>query len=307
MTPGLIRQALIAVSMLAFAGCSRSTTQTGYPEPAGPNDVVVMSYNLTAFGLADRDNDGQKDDFKPEEEVNAAVGIIMSVRPHILALQEVGDEKAIEDLRQRLSARGLEFNHSDLLIGPHRELNLAILSQNPIDRSLHVTNLTFSIRDHVLPVQRGFQQVDILVGATQKMRIVNVHLKSKRFHVAGHTEMRRNEARLLATHLRRSARETDAPPLVVCGDFSDSLSSAAMREIINDESRLTALSIRDGHGDDWTYHSPEDQTYTRTGYFLADSFWSTRWQVEKSGIIRGRDAAVASAHRPLVAAFSIKD
>jgi hypothetical protein len=80
-----------------------------------------------------------------------------------------------------------------------------------------------------------------------------------------------------------------------------------MREIINDESSLTALSIRDMHGDDWTYHSPEDQSYTRTGYFLTDTVWSTRWLVAKSGIVRGRDAAVASVHRPLVAAFSIKD
>lgn len=291
-----------------LTGCYRAKTPAPFPPPAGDGEIAVMTYNLDGFGYRDRDGQGQPDDFKPEEAITAIVDIIATAAPHIIALQEVGDDRALTILRDRLAAKSLSYPFADVVHGADPENRLALLSRFPVLERHAMTNQTFSIRDDVFPVQRGFQQVDVDLGNGKRLRIIHAHLKSKAFHVAGQTEMRRNEARLLATHARRAARADEAPPMIVLGDFSDLLPSAAMRELTEQDGKpLIPLEITDAHGDDWTCKDTGDATYVRHSFILADAFWQQRWLSEKSGVIRNRSAAKASSHRPLVAAFTLKD
>lgn len=267
-----------------------------------------MSYNLDGFGYRDRDGQGQPDDFKPEEAVRAVVNIIAAARPHVLVLQEIGDEASLQLLQKKLNEAGVAYAHADLVTAADRDTRLALLSQRPIIQRQAITNLAYSIREDEWPVQRGFQRVDVDAGSGKIVRIINVHLKSKTFHPAGQTEMRRNEARLLATHIRRLNRDPDAHPVIVCGDFSDLLPSAALRELTEQpDDALVPLSITDVHRDDWTFYATEEAAYVRHDYFLVDARWSPRWVGEKSGVLRDRQAALASSHRPLIAVFNLRD
>ena len=157
-------------------------------------------------------------------------------------------------------------------------------------------------------MQRGFQQVDIQTPGNATVRVVNVHLKSKVFHAAGQTEMRRNEARLLATHIRRLLREQPDIKLIVCGDFNDNLNSAAMRELTGrGDQELFALPLADRYGDAWTHFFARDHIYSRIDYMLVNSAMQSAWVTNRSGIVRDVRTYAASDHRPLFATFNVQD
>jgi len=307
MTAGRRRWTRIAAlaACVTLCACARDRREPGYPERPGPDMVSVMSYNVGGFGYRDRDGSGQDDNFKPEEEIRALLDVIRTAQPDILAVQEIGDQDAFALFRRRLQEAGLDYPYADYVSGHTRHANLGLLSRHPITARNERTQLSYSIRDKTIPVQRGFQQVDIAVAESVPLRLVHVHLKSKTFHEAGQTEMRRNEARLLATLVRRMLREHPEQLMLVCGDFSDTESSAALRELLGPgSSGLRDLPVADRFGDQWTFHSRREPGYFRTSYFMVNDALHARWREDYSGIVRDRRAGTASDHRPIVAVFS---
>ena len=168
-----------------------------------------------------------------------------------------------------------------------------------------VTNETYSIGDTVLPVQRGFQCLDIQVSAAYTFRLVNVHLKSKVFSYTGQTEMRRNEARLLNKNVRRFLSEEPNLNLLVVGDFNDQRSSAALREAMGHE--LADLRPRDQFGDYWTHCWEEDETYARIDYLLVNTNMQREVVEQKTRAVRDPACAGASDHRPLFGVFVARE
>jgi len=294
-------------ALLLLGACQKApTVQPPFP-PRAPDEFSVMSYNLRLFNFTDRDDDGQDDDFKPETEITPLVNMIRDANPDILALQELGDASTLIKLQQRLREAGLEFPHRDHLAAPSPFVNLGVLSRFPILNSEPITNLSYSIRDRAFVVQRGFQQVTIQVNDHFHFQLINVHLKSKMFHESGQTEMRRNEARLLASHIRKLGKENPDLRLVVTGDFNDIYNSAPMRELLDqDQVDLTDLQLTDRYGDRWTHYFRRDQTYSRIDYILVNRSMNQRWVENKSGIVRDKQTYDASDHRPIMATFTAK-
>lgn len=267
-----------------------------------------MSYNLRLFSYTDRDRDGQDDDFKPESEIAPLVDLICEISPDVLAVQELGLEDSLILLQQRLRECGMEYPYRDYLPNPTAFANLGVLSRFPITASDPQTNFSYSIKGRQFDVQRGFQQVDIQVGSDFSFRLINAHLKSKLFHESGQTEMRRNEARLLAAHVRRIQKSQPGLPLIVCGDFNDSYRSAAMRELIDErDTDLTDLQLEDLYGDRWTHFYRGEQSYARIDYILVNRTMQSLWVQDKSRVIRDRRTYQASDHRPIIAVFKAKD
>ena len=295
------------LALIAAFSCRRAEPPPRFfPAPAS-GEFTVMSYNVRMFRYSDRDNDGQEDDFKPESEVIPLLGLIHDAAPDIVVMQELGDLAALETLRQRLKELGSDYPHYDHLIGSSDFANLGILSKFPIIARDPLTNLVYSIQSNTLPVLRGFQQVDIDVRG-HPIRVINAHLKSKLFHELGQTEMRRNEARLLASHLRRLAREQPDQPLVVCGDFNDGYNSSALRELLAQENlRIEDLRLSDRFGDMWTHYFRRDQVHSRIDYIMVNPVMKARWVEAKSGVIRDARTYEASDHRPIVATFKESD
>lgn len=300
------RAALWMALWVMTSSCSRTeTARQHFPPAPGKEACTVMTFNLHRFGFADRDGNGQADNFKPAEELDAVIETIAAARPDVLTVQEIGDADALEMLQRRLVDAGLDYPYRDLVTGATRDRRLGMLSKYPLIHCVALTNYAYRIQETSLPVQRGFQQVDVDTGS-YTMRIIHVHLKSKDFHAAGQTEMRRNEARLLATHVRRMLRDEPGRPVLICGDFSDRENSAALRELTGDAGAAWhVLPVTDEHGDFWTHHDGTDQIYARHDFFVVNEALRARWIPEHSGVIRHRAAARASDHRPLVAAFNL--
>jgi len=296
--------------LFSGASCAVDETPSSVPLSGRPaaNEFSIMSYNLKLFSYKDRDRDGQEDDFKPETEIAPLVALICEYMPDVLAVQELGLEDSLTLLQQRLKDCGIHYEYRDILLNPGAFANLGILSRFPITHTDPLTNLSYSIKGKVFDVQRGFQQVDIQVNPAFNFRLINVHLKSKLFHESGQTEMRRNEARLLSSHIRRLQKDATNIHLVVCGDFNDSYRSAAMRELIGTaDTNLTDLQLKDAWGDRWTHYYQGEQSYARIDYFLVNRNMERRWNENKSGIIRDLRTYEASDHRPILSVFKAKD
>jgi len=302
------KRSLLFLLLLPLLSCSPGATSIfSHDRPAG-NEFMLMSYNLRLYAYIDRDDDGQPDDFKPESEINPLISIVNQSQPDILVIQEMGGSSALDDLQERLKKAGINYPHIDYLKNRGTFANLAILSKYPISSTHPVTNLSYTVKGKQYPVLRGFQQVVIEVKPQHFLTVINVHLKSKIYHPAGQTEMRRNESRLLATHVRRLLKSDPQNQIIVCGDFNDSVHSSSMREMLEDnQSGLDDLSLRDSLGQIWTHFYRYGETYSRIDYLLTSDSLRKHWVKEKSGIILSPLTQAASDHRPIYATFNLRN
>ena len=58
---------------------------------------TLMTYNLLRFSFEDRDKDGQKDNFKPEEQIAPMMQLLQKKRPDVLAVQKLMKQERIND------------------------------------------------------------------------------------------------------------------------------------------------------------------------------------------------------------------
>lgn len=297
-----------AVILLGSTACSPIIDRTERLLPKEQSSIAVMSYNLDGFAYADRNQDGQADDFKPEAEIEAIVSIIARNNPDILALQEIGSSNAMAMLQTRLAGQGCAFSDADFLMPPDGSPGLGILSKRSITSRDPITNAHYTIQNQSYPASRGFQQVDIAAAGGKTVRIINVHLKSKEFHPAGQTEMRRNEARLLAAHIRSRRSDTNITSIIACGDFGDGPASATLRSLIGEPSKgLIMLNLADPQGDAWTSLDRTQSTWSRQHYFLIDPESAQFVDYKKSGVLGGVEINLASRHRPLYFTFTVRE
>jgi len=91
--------------------------------------IRVASYNIRNYLSMDRIVEGKwRPDYpKPEKEKSVVRETILSVRPDILALQEIGSQMHLEELRRDLSNQGLEYKGSAWLEAHDSERHVAAL------------------------------------------------------------------------------------------------------------------------------------------------------------------------------------
>ncbi len=271
---------------------------------AQAREFSVMSYNLHQFYLTDRDNDGKKDDPKPDRECKAIAHIIAQANPDVLAVQEMGGDPFLNTLQAWLKTEGLDYPYVELLQRGERDNNLAVLSRFPIIGTTHHTNEWYSIGKAKLAVARGFLETEIQVDETYTFHLLNVHLKSKVYNRLGQTEMRRNEARLLNKVVRRIHDKHPKCNLLVVGDMNDNPNSAAIREVTG-KSRKNLFDLRptEQAGDAWTYYQQSTEQHSRFDYQFANAEMMSAALPEKSTVIRHPLTYEASDHRPVLVLF----
>ena len=305
----------LGVALVVF-GCkceNRSATQPATSSatpttPAKPNNAFsVMSYNLNQLGVVDRDQDGQVDNPKPDEEITAALQLITTAKPDVLLLQEVGDQGTFSNFTQKLKLAGLGYDNIHFETGPS-EWNLALLSRLPITSSVSHTNDMYQMKSDRVPVTHGFVDVELGITPSYRLRVLGAHLKARDYHPLGQTEMRRNEARLLNKRIRQILEQEPHANLLVLGTFSDSLGSAAMKEVTGKtETHVTAISLADSGGDRWTAVDSSNDTYTREDYMLVSTGLQPEVLIDHSYIVDDIRTHEASDHRPIVAVFQMAD
>lgn len=244
---------------------------------------------------------------------------ITALKPDVLALEEMGDTHALQELRASLQADGQTFPFWELVPGFDTNIHVAVLSKLPMVARRSHTNDFFLLDGRRFQVKRGFAEVDIQAATNFTFTLIAAHLKSRLTTAdADEAEERLGEARVLRGLVdARLAREPDAK-LIVLGDFNDVKDSATLRELLGRGKRkLFDPRPAERNGDTtrgeppyyeprnvaWTYFYGKDDTYSRIDYVLMSPALKRNWLANESYIPFVPNWGLGSDHRPVVAGF----
>lgn len=280
---------------------------------------TICTYNLENY--IDHFNPGRP--IKSVEARAKAQQIIASVKPDILAVQEIGLESALADLLEGLRRNGLDYRYWVRAGGWDTNIFIAVLSRYPIvSKTLH-TNETYLLHNRRFQLSRGFIEVTIAVTEDYKFTLFNAHLKSRREVAwADQAAMRLEEAKLLRQKIVQLLEQDPQANIAVVGDFNDTKDSKPVQTIVG-QGRFRLIDTRpaERNGDrgyrahqsesprtiTWThYYAPAD-IYQRIDYILVSPGMAKEWLPEQSFVVTSPDWGVASDHRPVVAAFCAQD
>jgi endonuclease/exonuclease/phosphatase family metal-dependent hydrolase len=245
---------------------------------------------------------------KPEKEKAAAVKLIVDAKPDILGVCEMGPEADLLDLQARLKAAGLDLPHHLCHQGEDEERHLAILSKFPLTGNQSVKTLTFDLGGKQLPMQRGILDVTIQPAADYAVRLVGVHLKSRRETEEGDQAlMRRSEAQLLRTHLDKILTANPDENVLLFGDFNDTKNEPPIKLVqgnFGEPTFLRDIWLEDDDEERWTYYWDFADKYERIDFIFASRAFFPEVALKESFLVSDRTWNDASDHRPLVLLFS---
>jgi len=301
----------------APAPAPAKTTPVATPAPAVPEPAIseeealdgthvrLVTYNVENWLTMDRYVKGKQVQGapKPESERHAVTEAILSAKPDILGVSEIGDEKDVKDLQKHLADAGLTLPHFHLNRGADATRSLVILSRFPIGKTVAHENLSYQLGAKKYGMQRGILDatIDTPAGA---FRFLGVHLKSKREVEEGdQEEMRRQEAHLFRREIDSILESDPQARLVVYGDFNDTRQSPTVKTVHgpgNGPRSLNMIALKDSRGQYWTHYWDFQDVYTRIDYVLVSQALRRSVEWDMSKIIDNEAVAGASDHRPLL-------
>jgi endonuclease/exonuclease/phosphatase family metal-dependent hydrolase len=274
---------------------------------------TVATYNLAGY----LDQQVQNRRLKTPEAKVAIQETILTARPDVLVVQEMGKWSALKELQSSLARRGLNYRQLRLLHGHDPYIHVAVLSRFPIVREQHHTNDVFLLEGRRMEVSRGFLEAEIQVNPNYSFTLVGAHLKSKRAVTYGdEAKIRTREAEFLRAKLDVLFRRDPRVNLMVLGDLNDTRDSRPMRTIIGrgrwslKDTRPDESSGVNGdrrHHTNWTYYFDRKDAYTRVDYILLSRGMAAEWQAESSLVLAIPNWIEASDHRLVMATFAAVD
>jgi len=290
------------VTIIAGGACSRSDTS---PEPTRSDDslVRVLACHIGFPPVFSTDSIPEtltKDD-RPQGDILA---LIRSVRPDIVAVLHIENRARWDSMLLDLESLDISYSHREFKAAEGDWGGMGIASRLPIIERRPRLDLEYSIQGHPLRMSREIIDVTILAGPRDPLRLVLAHLKDKTFHKLGQTEMRRNEARLVARHIHSILEGAPGSRLLFAGALHDESGSAAVQKILGDSGAgLVDLRPTDPAGNGWTKRDLSGDLYTRSDYLLASPALASRVDAGFTGILDIPQSESMSMHRPVVVAL----
>jgi endonuclease/exonuclease/phosphatase family metal-dependent hydrolase len=248
---------------------------------------------------------------------------IESIKPDVLALEEMGTTNALLELRASLKADGLDFPFWEHISGADTNIHLAVLSKFPIVARHPHTNDLFLLDGRQFRVERGFAEVDIQAATNFTLTLIAAHLKSRRpVPNADEGEERFAEAKILRDIIDEDFKTNPDAKLIVLGDFNDTKDSDSMKEIIGrGRFKLTDTRPAERNGDKapaensnfdprnvtWTEYYGKEDVYTRMDYILLSPALARDWAKEETYIPVIPNWGVGSDHRPIVVTIKLEN
>jgi endonuclease/exonuclease/phosphatase family metal-dependent hydrolase len=217
----------------------------------------VMTWNVENLFRPGQES-GPPDQATYEAKLQGLAAMIDAQAPDALALQEIGNPAALDDLVQKLQGTWHKqvSNHPD---DPHHPIRVAWLARNAITDPEDIVDFP----DHLQPVQvdddpnhnlaamgRGAVGITVQSDSGHAVRLVTTHLKSKLLTFPGHRFQPHDEderARFANYALDRRAAEAATVrvavtaaladdgqnrPLVLTGDMNDTVQAATTQMLL---------------------------------------------------------------------------
>ena len=208
---------------------------------------------------------------KPESAKRQLRRILLTTRPDILFLQEVGSAAHVRELQLDLAAGGLAYPFLHFSASPGARSGLAILSRRaPSEVIFHDP---IPLRVEGLPestLRRGIQEA-LFLHEGRALRFFHVHLKSRYTSVPEDPDSLRQrtaEMAFLVEFLQaRNLADPAALPLLV-GDLNTPFDDPLLAPL---RQAWRALPVQDASGEEWTYFYHKSASRDRL-----DGFWMPR-------------------------------
>ncbi len=276
-----------------------------------PLRVRVATYNVENYVLAATDSRGAK----TEASKAKVAAVLHAAHADIVALQELGGPAALEDIRTRTRALGLDYPHFAWVQGFDTNIQVGLLSRFPISAQRPHTNDTYLLGGRRFRVSRGILEAEIRIPPEYPLTVFTTHLKSRRTVAeADEAEMRLAEARILREKIDARLRLSPGANIVVLGDFNDTKDTPPIRTLIGrGRDALVDTRPSEDNGDTgftpnprweprtvtWTHYYGKEDSYSRIDYLLLHPNAAREWIAAESRLVVVPDWGLASDHRPV--------
>lgn len=284
---------------------------------AGAETLTVATYNVQNYTLTDRRIGGFRPDYpKPEAEKAALRAIIVALDADVIALQEIGGEAFLRELRRDLAGEGVDYPHVAAMMAADEERGLGVISRVPLGRVTAHRDLMAKRRgaEEAEPVRRGLLEVEVPVAGGAVTLFV-VHLKSRITEFKDDPaaeDQRVAEAQAVRNRVLERFPEPATARFVILGDCNDTPGSRALGAL---EARgKTEISrwvdATDERGHRWTHVYTRPAVYSRFDHALVSpGLWDGESDAVKARIVGEpwETVARASDHRPLVVTVRVAE
>lgn len=269
-------------------------------------------FSFAAYNVANYAPLPEPDRPKPRKSAAATAAlhkIVATLGADILGVCEMGGAAQFEEFKRRLAADNLGYTDFEYVDGGDSDRHLALASRYPIVARHSRSDLVLESDFSHERLRRGLLDVTIAVAPGVHVRCIGLHLKSKLAGMEDAEFVRRMEARLVRKHIDAILAADPTVNLLVYGDFNDTKTSPAVREIAGRRgSRIALQPLRlcDGNGAYWTHFWAANDSYSRIDFVLVNRRLAGAVERERSCLYPGDDWAAASDHRPLFATFKAR-
>ncbi|MCL5096927.1 MAG: endonuclease/exonuclease/phosphatase family protein [Candidatus Omnitrophica bacterium] len=289
------------------------------PTARSADTFSVATYNLENY--LDHAEGGRK--AKSDSAKAKIRESICAMAPDVLAVQEIGDQSALLELRESLKAEGQFFPYWEHVSGLDTNIHLAVLSKFPVVAKHSHSNESFLLHGRRFRVSRGFAELDIQVNQEYTFTLFTAHLKSKRrVPEASEADLREQEAFCLRKIVNARLSANPNLNLVVLGDFNDTKDSRPFR-LLRGRGQRALIDIRpaERNGDNqpnpipsfspatvtWTYYYGKQDTYSRIDFILLSRGMARELDPKGTYVLTLPNWGTGSDHRPIIARFSARD
>ena len=274
-------------------------------------EIVVASYNLENYLGESLDSEvrSKTEKPKPEAQIQAVLSIIREMNPDILGVMEMGGRDVFLDFQKRLVECGLNYQFTEWIEGEDHTRHIALLSRYAIAKRDSQADMTFDLEGRRFHMARGILDVTIAASPTYSLRLVGLHLKSRR-PVPEYDEkkFRAREAVVVRRYLDDILEKNPDENLLVFGDLNDTKNEFPITHILGvrgTPSALREIPLKDDAGLAWTHFWGAADVYSRIDYLLAGRGLWPEVILEKCGIFSSPLWREASDHRLVFLTISV--
>lgn len=283
----------------------------------GAETLTVATYNVQNYNLTDRRLGGFRPDYpKPEAEKAALRAVIAALDADVIALQEIGGESFLRELRRDLASEGVAYPHLAAMMAADEQRGLGVISRVPLGVVTGHRDLLAKRRgtEEVVPVRRGLMEVEVPVAGGAVTLFV-VHLKSRITEFKDDPaaqEQRVAEAQAVRNRVLERFPEPATARFVILGDCNDTPGSRALGALeARGKTRIAYwVDAADERGHRWTHVFARPAVYSRFDHALVSpGLWDGVSDAVEARIVGEpwETVARASDHRPLVVTVRVAE
>ncbi|MFT5825323.1 MAG: endonuclease/exonuclease/phosphatase family metal-dependent hydrolase, partial [Yoonia sp.] len=239
---------------------------------------------------------------KPEAEKAIVREVIKESLPDVLALQEMGTQPFLEELRADLAQDGVHYPYAIHMAGADEVRHLAVLSKVPPVEVVKHQDLDFKYGDGRKLVKRGMLEVSFERSNGSIFKLFVVHLKSRWTDATTDpdSQLRRTrEAEACRNRVIERTYDMGVADFIIAGDFNDHPGSGTLRRFYQ-RGRFSIGALvpaSDSRGEQWTYFYHKQVVYSLVDGFVVSDTLSPQVETGDGHIVDTPGALIGSDHR----------